>query len=349
MELLFLLIGIGGTWLFYHKKVKTRVQFDKETEQRNQSLYQENETLVEENDSLKSENAQLLMEHAAKTQDIHDQTQFLDDLIHKKESIEKEIVVLKKSMNDLKTAKDELYASQEKLAQVHFEQALQKMADNINESKIKYESEYQQLMEDFAFDVQKKIIDGNEKLQHLQNEIKKTQELLTAEKNQMNAFVEVNKRAEADRTQKDFYRLNIPEDDLNEIAKIKEILPYLKNKEVLNKVLWKVYYEKPYTDLVGRVIGNKPKTGIYKITNIDNNMCYVGQSVNIAERWKQHIKRALGAEPLTQNKLYPAMAEDGVWNFTFEIVEVCEKAQLSEREQYWQKFFGAKEYGYSIK
>ena len=46
-------------------------------------------------------------------------------------------------MNDLKTAKDELYASQEKLAQVHFEQALQKMADNINESKIKYESEYQ--------------------------------------------------------------------------------------------------------------------------------------------------------------------------------------------------------------
>ena len=80
-------------------------------------------------------------------------------------------------MNDLKTAKDELYASQEKLAQVHFEQALQKMADNINESKIKYESEYQQLMEDFAFDVQKKIIDGNEKLQHLQNEIKKNESI----------------------------------------------------------------------------------------------------------------------------------------------------------------------------
>ena len=349
MELLFLLLGIGGTWLFCYKKVKTRVQFDKETEQRNQSLYQENETLVEENDLLKSENAQLLMEHAEKAQDIHDQTQFLDDLIHKKESIEKEIVVLKESMNDLKTAKDELYASQEKLAQVHFEQALQKMADNINESKIKYESEYQQLMEDFAFDVQKKIIDGNEKLQHLQDEIKKTQELLTAEKNQMNAFVEVNKRAEADRTQKDFYRLNIPEDDLNEIAKIKEILPYLKNKEALNKVLWKVYYEKPYTDLVGRVIGNKQKTGIYKITNIDNNMCYVGQSVNIAERWKQHIKRGMGAETPTRNKLYPAMASFGVQNFTFEIIQECDKSELDEREDYWQEMLKVKEFGYSIK
>jgi hypothetical protein len=43
------------------------------------------------------------------------------------------------------------------------------------------------------------------------------------------------------------------------------------------------------------------------------------------------------------------MAEEGVWNFTFEVVEECEKSKLSEREQYWQKFFGAKEYGYSIK
>ena len=165
----------------------------------------------------------------------------------------------------------------------------------------------------------------------------------------MKAFVEVNKRAEADRTQKDFYRLNIPEDDLNEIAKIKEVLPYLKNQEALNKVLWKVYYEKPYTDLVGRVIGNKQKTGIYKITNIDNNMCYVGQSVNIAERWKQHIKRGMGAETPTRNKLYPAMAAYGVQNFTFEIIQECDKSELDEREDYWQEMLKVKEFGYSIK
>jgi hypothetical protein len=43
------------------------------------------------------------------------------------------------------------------------------------------------------------------------------------------------------------------------------------------------------------------------------------------------------------------MQKDGVWKFTFEIVEVCDKSKLNEREQYWQQFFGAKEYGYSIK
>jgi len=48
-------------------------------------------------------------------------------------------------------------------------------------------------------------------------------------------------------------------------------------------------------------------------------MTYVGQSNNIAERWKQHIKRGVGADPPTQNKLYPAMLEFGAEKFTFEI------------------------------
>jgi group I intron endonuclease len=89
--------------------------------------------------------------------------------------------------------------------------------------------------------------------------------------------------------------------------------------------------------------------GIYKITNLKNNMCYVGQAVSIAQRWKQHIKRGIGAEAPTKNKLYPAMLADGVENFTFEIIEQCEKEQLNEREQYWQEYFKAKEFGYSIK
>jgi hypothetical protein len=158
-----------------------------------------------------------------------------------------------------------------------------------------------------------------------------------------------NKRTEEKKEKENFYRLQLAVEDLEEISKLREVSKYLRDKEPLNKVIWKVYYENPYTDLIGRVLGKQVHTGIYKITNLTNGMCYVGQAVNVADRWKQHIKRALGAEPLTQNKLYPAMQKDGVWNFTFEIVEVCDKSQLSEREQYWQQFFGAKEYGYSIK
>lgn len=78
-------------------------------------------------------------------------------------------------------------------------------------------------------------------------------------------------------------------------------------------------------------------------------MCYVGQAVDIGDRWKQHIKRALNAEPRTQNKLYPAMYKEGIHNFTFEIIEECPREKLNEREDYWQDFYQAKEYGYSIK
>ena len=78
-------------------------------------------------------------------------------------------------------------------------------------------------------------------------------------------------------------------------------------------------------------------------------MCYVGQAVNFANRWKQHIKRGVGAEPITHNKLYPAMQKEGVENFTFEVIEECQAVQLNEREQYWQEYFKAKEFGYSIR
>ena len=43
------------------------------------------------------------------------------------------------------------------------------------------------------------------------------------------------------------------------------------------------------------------------------------------------------------------MLKFGVENFSFEIVEICAKEQLNEREQYWQDYFKAKEFGYSIK
>jgi hypothetical protein len=43
------------------------------------------------------------------------------------------------------------------------------------------------------------------------------------------------------------------------------------------------------------------------------------------------------------------MQKEGVHNFTFEIVEECAPNKMNEREQYWQNFFKAKEFGYSIR
>lgn len=146
-----------------------------------------------------------------------------------------------------------------------------------------------------------------------------------------------------------FYQLHLPAEDIQDIKQLKEIEKKLSRPDVLDKLIYKVYLEKPTTDLVNRVIGPMPVTGIYKITNTLNQMTYVGQSVDLRARWRQHIKRAIGAETPLKNKLYPAMAENGVWNFTFEVVEICNKEDLNEKEQFWQEHFNSKTYGYSMK
>jgi group I intron endonuclease len=78
-------------------------------------------------------------------------------------------------------------------------------------------------------------------------------------------------------------------------------------------------------------------------------MTYIGQSVNIADRWRSHIKRGLGADTPTRNKLYPAMEKYGVENFSFEILEQCDKTQLDEKEKYWITFYQGMEFGYNMK
>jgi outer membrane murein-binding lipoprotein Lpp len=152
-------------------------------------------------------------------------------------------------------------------------------------------------------------------------ELKSEIDIYIADLNQIRhkraAAIEDAKRQEEMKTQSEFYKLQISIEDLDDICELKQVEKKLSKKEVLNKLIYKVYFEKSYTDLIGRVVGKETKTGIYKITNTLNQKVYIGQAVNIAERWKQHIKRGIGAEAPTRNKLYPAMLEYGVENFTF--------------------------------
>lgn len=258
----------------------------------------------------------------------------------------KELSTRKESLTDnihtLQTYADEYYNKNIELANERFETSIMRVAEDYRAREAEYEQEYLTVLSDTsqAF---------TETIQQYKSEIFELTTKLTQLRSAVNAAVEAAKRRAEEETQRDFYRLQLSDTDVAEIRKLREVLPYLRDKEPLNKVIYKVYYEKPYTDLIGRVLGAGVKTGIYKITNMDNEMCYIGQAVNVADRWKQHIKRGVGAESATRNKLYPVMYELGPENFTFELVEECSRALLDEREDYWQEYFKAKEFGYSIK
>ena len=218
----------------------------------------------------------------------------------------------------------------------------QAIGDKYRQDEIDAQSEYLDTLHELMMSFQ-------ENIQTKRLELSEVESVLANMQSLTNAAVEANKRAHEMAEKADFYRLVLSEEDIREIERLREVTPYLRDSEPLNKVIWKVYYENPYTDMIGRVVGKGVHTGIYKITNLENGMCYIGQAANIADRWKQHIKRGIGAETPTRNKLYPAMLAIGVENFTFEIVEECDRTKLNEREDYWQDYFKAKEFGYSIK
>lgn len=165
----------------------------------------------------------------------------------------------------------------------------------------------------------------------------------------LNAAIDAAKRAQLEQIKKDYYKIMLDSAAQEDIEHLRSIEPLLTRPESLNKIIWKVYYEKPVSDMIGRVVGDTTKTGIYKITHCASEMAYVGQAIDIASRWRQHIKRGLGAETPTQNKLYPAMKKFGPEAFMFEILEECDRNKLDEREDYWQDFYRVKEFGYSIK
>ena len=78
--------------------------------------------------------------------------------------------------------------------------------------------------------------------------------------------------------------------------------------------------------------------GIYKITNNINNKIYVGQSIDIKERWKQHLYKAYNEKELGYNSaIHQAFRKYGYENFSFEIIELCNKEELDVKEIYWIK------------
>ena len=92
--------------------------------------------------------------------------------------------------------------------------------------------------------------------------------------------------------------------------------------------------------------------GIYKILNKTNGKIYIGQSVNIERRWKEHLYDYKNEnEKRNYNmKIHRAMRKYGIDNFVFEVIEECEKEELDEREIYWIDFLETqnKEKGYNL-
>lgn len=188
-----------------------------------------------------------------------------------------------------------------------------------------------------------KVFDN--KVNKLKQEYDKINNEIESIRATLTAATEARLREEESKGNLDFYKLQISDIDLDDIKKLNSIKLMLHNPVVLSKLIWTTYYQKPYKAMCSRVLSDITVIGIYKITDLTTEQCYIGQSVDIAKRWSDHIKAGLGIDNNGTNKLYKAMQANGVHNFTFELLEPCERNLLDEKEKFFINLYQSDKFG----
>ena len=128
---------------------------------------------------------------------------------------------------------------------------------------------------------------------------------------------------------KDNYRLLPSQADLNDARRLEVVKRELNKPRILSMLIWQTYWQPIAKKQFPIILQAKTKCGIYKITNQITDECYIGQAVDVYKRWNEHCKCGLGIEASSTNKLYNSMQKDGVWNFSFELLEECPRELLN--------------------
>lgn len=156
------------------------------------------------------------------------------------------------------------------------------------------------------------------------------------------------KLVEKEQQEKQFYCIQIPELEREDIHfLLTTVSPQVRNKDIIPKLVWSEYIQKPTQEMMKRV-GIEDTPGIYKITNIKTNKCYIGKSTKVRQRLIDHIKGSVGISTIADQRIHHAMLDEGLWNWTFEKICDCGKDELNEKEKYYISFFKSQEWGYNI-
>ena len=239
------------------------------------------------------------------------------------EEIEKNIKEQQGYLQHLQDTYEQMLEDKEQIADSAYEKYSQEL-----------ENEYNELFSDLFLHSQELAAD-----------IKQEQEKLNALKEKQLAYQREQQRKEEIRDKKDYYRLVLSTLDIQDIEYLREVQKHITKKDIIDKLIWSGYYKPAYDTLISHLIQSKKAVcGIYKITSLDSEKSYVGQSVDISSRWSDHIKTALSSAP-SANKLYQEMRKYQPCNFTFEILEEVPRNKLDERELYWIDFYGTKDFG----
>ena len=225
----------------------------------------------------------------------------------------------------------------------NLEEVISKYYENeqqrVNE-KVKYYTE--NAIAEMTVILEKEQRERNEILLEIQQELEKHQAMRAA----VNEDIMRERKLQE---QSKFYTINLSEQEIADLLLIKELAPRFNNRELLNKIIYESYIKRPLQEMTKRVLEGRSPSGIYKITRKSTGEIYIGRATAVDKRWTEHVKMAFSIGSIAHSTLHTLMEKEGVWNFTFELLEEVPKDQLNEREKYYIDFYDSKKYGLNQK
>ena len=222
---------------------------------------------------------------------------------------------------------------------------------NLHQSYDSYEysldKDYQAKEEEYDNLLKELYNNYDEEQDNLLNQIQEEQSKLEYLRSTRAAAIQAQIKEREIKEQLSFYCLQPTANELDDIKALERVKPNLHQPRILCMLIWSTYFQKPMTALCNNVLGPAIVSGIYKVTNQETDECYIGQAVDVAKRWKDHAKCGLGIDTPANNKLYKAIQEYGIWNFSWELLEKCEKNLLDEKEAFYIDLYDSKNYGYN--
>lgn len=240
-----------------------------------------------------------------------------------KEEEEKKNLILSQKSEIIEKELNEIKIQRENLLENEFHQKVLEFNEQLNNYKKEKEEEREELEKEFK-KIKGEIEEYRKKRESINAAILREKELQEKE---------------------DFYKINITEDDIKDIELLKTIEPKIKNREAINKLIFDVYISKPMKEMIKRVLSGKSPSGIYKITYLPTGESYIGKAVSVDKRWTEHCKAAYSLSNIAHSSLHTKMAKDGVWNFSFELLEEVPKENLTTREKYYIMLYDTKNTG----
>lgn len=321
------IIVLAGLFFYHNNKNKTEyIVTDTKLKEIKEKLEQEQEKLKEEEIKNQAEYADWKKKIELKIQEYGNQQKRIGELNE----------IIRKMQFDQEKIVDDNIHKYEKEKKARIDSELSLYAMDIASKKDTCQFEYNNF-----------ITELTEKKSAAQADIENTLKELDLLKEQHKAAIDANKLLYQEAEEKEFHRIQLTQEQLEDIEYITSIFGKLHNRQTIAKVVWENYVQTPAKELINRIIGQEKVTGVYRIASMNNQMCYIGQGVNVGDRLLQHIKGSLGIQSIADQRIHHVMLEEGLNNWSFELLETCDKSLLNERERYWIDFFKSNEYGYN--